>query len=171
MNTAEICNNAAVLRKKLTELSQHSVLWVAVLFLAAGPFGSVLHAQSFLTSTGSPSFAAGYPVEMGIVDAASGNLHLEIPLGSFSQRAGDALVPKLLYDSHLWTIPTDGTSTVWTTQGVLYGLAFGTWGLSEGGNSGVFRLLTSNHDCTQDYMLWSQSGTQHFFNIVGTSSG
>ena len=85
----------------------------------------------------------------GIVDAATGNLHLEIPLGSFPQRGGSApLVPKLIYDSHIWTFPTDGSSKVWTTQGNLYGLAFGTWGFHEGGSAGLFGWLRAGRDAT-----------------------
>lgn len=106
-----------------------------------------LEAQSYLTSTGSPSFAAPYPAEMGTVDAASGNLHLEIPLGSFSQRRAGALVPKFVYDSHIWTVPTDGASKVWTLTGTLYGLAFGTWGFYEGGSEGVYNMATSGSGC------------------------
>jgi hypothetical protein len=68
-----------------------------------GPLAGRLAAQSYLTSTGSPGFAAPYPAEMGSVDAASGNLHLEIPLGTYPQRATSApLVAKLIYDSHIW---------------------------------------------------------------------
>jgi len=50
--------------------------WALIAFLLQG----LCNAQDYLTSTGAPSFAAPYPVEMGFVDAASGNLHLEIPL-------------------------------------------------------------------------------------------
>jgi hypothetical protein len=55
---------------------------ITALFIV-GPFLEVLQAQNYLTSTGTPSFAAPYPVEMGRVDAASGNLHLEIPWALF----------------------------------------------------------------------------------------
>src|SRR6266446_8139303 len=141
-------------------------LWVI------GPLQAVLCAQNYLTSTGTSSFSTPYPVAMGTVDAASGNLHLEIPLGSFAQRGGSALVPKLLYDSHIWTVPTDGTSQVWTTQGALYGLAFGTWGFAEGGTVGAYGMKSSgSQGCNEDLMLWSQSGAQHYFNIPGTWTG
>jgi len=109
---------------------------------------------------------------MGTVDAASGNLHLEIALGSSPQRGGNAaLVPKVIYDSHIWTVPTDGSSKVWTTQGNLYGLAFGTWGFHEGGSAGLFYMAASGQGCNVDYMLWSDAGVQHFFNIPGTWNG
>jgi RHS repeat-associated protein len=137
-----------------------------------GVLGTVLQAQNYLTSTGDPGFGMPYPAEMGTVDAATGNLHLEIPLGSFTQRGTSAaFVPKLLYDSHIWTVPTDGMSRVWTTQGSLYGLAFGTWAFSEGGAVGLYQMASSGNGCNEDMMLWSQSGTQHYFNIPGSFNG
>jgi RHS repeat-associated protein len=136
-----------------------------------GPFDGVVSAQTYLTATGVSGFSSPYPAEMGTVDATSGNLHLEIPLGSFPQRGSGALIPKLVYDSHIWTVPTDGTSYVWTTQGALYGLAYGTWGMHEGGSAGTYYIRASGSGCNVDYMLWGESGVQHYFNIPGTLNG
>lgn len=145
---------------------------VVYTILLAFSLTSILHAQNYLTSTGTSDFSVPEPAESGIVDAATGNLHLEIPLGSFPQRGGSApLVPKLIYDSHIWTFPTDGSSKVWTTQGALFGLAFGTWGFHEGGSAGLFRMAASGQGCNVDYMLWSDAGVQHYFNIPGTWNG
>ncbi len=133
----------------------------------AGPFCAVLSAQSYLTSTGVSSFSMPYPVEMGTVDAASGNLHLEIPLGSFPQRGGGALVPKLTYDSHMWTqVPDVISGLSWAPFGEVYGLAVQTWGLSEGVPLGLYNA--GGNGCNLDYMLLDQTGTQHYFNIPGT---
>jgi RHS repeat-associated protein len=132
----------------------------------------ILHAQNYLTMTGVSSSTLPYPAEMGTIDAANGDLHLEIPLGSFPQRANSPLVPKLVYDSHIWTVPTDGTSYVWTTTGQLYGLAFGTWGFDEGGITSLNLMAQGgSNGCSEDMMLWGQSGTQHYFNIPGTLQG
>src|SRR2546425_1484098 len=141
-----------------------------------GTFGpaSVVSAQDYFTSTGTPSFAAPEPAEMGMVDAASGNLHLEIPLGSFPQRGtSKPLVPKLVYDSHIWTVPTDGTSNVWTLRTNLYPENFGTWGLIEGGTTGLYRMdsTTSSNGCNADYMLLDGAGTQRYFNVPETWNG
>jgi RHS repeat-associated protein len=135
-----------------------------------------LPAQNYLTMTGISGSTVPYPAEMGTVDAANGNLHLEIPLGSFPQRGGSgSLVPKLVYDSHIWTVLSDGSSYVWTPE-ALYSsaLAFGTWGFDEGGAGGVFLLAwagNGGHFCDGDYMLYGQSGGQHYFNIPGTWNG
>jgi RHS repeat-associated protein len=170
-SNASVTLSASIERCQLTPFS--TLFGCLIQAMCIVGFGCLsLHAQSYLTSTGSPSFAASYPVELGSVDAASGNLHLEIPLGSFPQRKNGALAPRLVYDSHIWGLPTDGASQVWTLTGTLYGLAFGTWGFYEGGNEGVYQLATAgSNTCNEDMMLWDESGTQHFFNIPGTLNG
>ncbi len=138
--------------------------WMVAL-LIGGPFLSTLQAQNYLTSTGMPSFAAPYPTEMGLVDSASGNLHLEIPLGSFSQRGGSTANLKLAYDSHIWGIVSDGTGDVWSPTI--------TGGSSE--YPGGWRLVAPNEwltvgsaqwpSCTFDMEFWEPNGTQHWFHV------
>jgi len=150
--------------------------------IAAGPFAMKLPAQNYLTSTGTPTFAAPYPAEMGAVDAASGNLHLEISLGAFPQRAtATPLVPKLVYDSHIWVPQFDVTtnSEVWTILGLGMGITaprtYGTWGF-EVGNSSTLIAVSDQYKisngtvtfCEVDYLLWDTTGTQHYFPIVVT---
>jgi RHS repeat-associated protein len=162
--------------EKLAGLASRFALWVLIALLCIiGPFGTVLQAQNYLTSSGTPGFAAPYPVEMGFVDAASGNLHLEIPLGSYPQRGTSApLVPKLTYDSHIWTVPTDGVSAVWTIIGAgapLDTLTYGTWGLIQGGSTYLqeidsqYTITGTGNLCNVDFVLWDASGTQRYFNL------
>ncbi len=68
-----------------------------------GPTAAVVRGQSYLQSTGVPSFTTQIPVENGWIDASNGRLHLEIPLGSFPQRAGRTDNVALVYDSNIWT--------------------------------------------------------------------
>ena len=162
--------NISEMKSNSRSLLMGTILRVVLLF-ACLMCAAILNAQNYLTGVGGGS-TASYPAEMGMVDATTGNLHLEIPLGSFPQRGGSSLVPKLVYDSHIWTVPTDGTSYVWTTQGALYGLAFGTWGFNEGGSEGVYQMARSGSGgCSEDVMLWSESGAQHYFNIYETLNG
>ena len=44
-----------------------------------------LCAQNYLGQTGAPTFTTALPVELGFLNAANGNLHLTVPLGSFPQ--------------------------------------------------------------------------------------
>lgn len=59
----------------------------AALILLLGLQFSLKPAEAqYTTATGMPSFTTALPVEMGFTNVANGNLHLEIPLGSFPQR-------------------------------------------------------------------------------------
>lgn len=53
-------------------------------------------------SQGVPWYTIPLPVPGGFVDAATGNLHLEIPIASVPERNGDPLVSKLIYDTPLY---------------------------------------------------------------------
>jgi RHS repeat-associated protein len=74
--------------------------------------GSSASGQNYLSSAGEPNYSTPEPTELGFVDAATGNLHIDIPLGSFSQRASkNALALHLQYDSNIWA--TSGSSPAW----------------------------------------------------------
>jgi hypothetical protein len=65
---------------------------------------NLCQAQTYLNSTGVPTFATTSKVENGFVNLGNGNLHLEIDLGSFPQRGPIKLGAKLVYDSRIWQI-------------------------------------------------------------------
>lgn len=161
---------------------------VIILFLVVASSHTLLQAQvtnaglpNYLTGTG-PYFIAPYPAEMGTVDAGTGNLHLEIPLGSFPQRGtSSSLASKLVYDSHIWVPQYDAISDkfAWTVLGLGEGIVaprtYGTWSLVAGTNS--FLMATGDRYtitngavtyCETDYLLWDSSGAQHYFPIVNT---
>ena len=68
---------------------------------------SACQAQTYLNSTGVPTFATTSKVENGFVNLGNGNLHLEINLGSFPQRGSIKLGAKLVYDSRIWQTVTE----------------------------------------------------------------
>jgi hypothetical protein len=79
--------------------------------------GHVASSQSYLTSTGMPSFSAPQPVKFGFVDAASGNLHLSFTLGSYPQRGNSQpQTISLEYDSSFWAPKAYGGTAQWSTQ-------------------------------------------------------
>jgi RHS repeat-associated protein len=135
-------------------------LWLAVgLICFVGPFGGLLHAQDYSTSTGTPSFSLPYPVEMGIVDAATGNLHLEIPFGSFPQRGLGTVNVKLVYDSHIWKPQPSGSSLAWVA-------------VADGFYDQGWRIVTttpwlgsSPQVCTFDQEVHEPNGAGHFFHV------
>src|SRR5216684_3839859 len=73
---------------------------IALMFLLA----SVCQAQTYLNSTGVPTFSTLSTVENGVVNLSNGNLHLEIDLGAFPQRGRVKLAAKLVYDSRIWQV-------------------------------------------------------------------
>ena len=69
-----------------------------------GPVVKNAEAQDYLTQQGTPSFTQSESVELGSVNLANGNLHLEIPLGSFPERGGRQFTASLVYDSRFWQV-------------------------------------------------------------------
>src|SRR5947209_2210638 len=76
------------------------VLW-AVVVLVSAP--ALLAQSNYLEMLGPPRTGATAEVEMGYVNLNNGNLHLEVPLGSFPQRGALSFSAKLAYDSRIWT--------------------------------------------------------------------
>src|SRR5712692_9266098 len=68
----------------------------------------------YLLQTGSPTFTNAEPVEMGFINVANGNLHIEIPLASTPQRGSLPYGARLVYDSRIWQ--TSGS--VWSPSNV-----------------------------------------------------
>ncbi|HEV2248758.1 MAG TPA: hypothetical protein VGW37_19105, partial [Terriglobia bacterium] len=73
-------------------------------------------AQTYLQNVGVPSFTTRIPVESGFINAANGNLHLEIPLGAFPQRGGGKVNVALVYDSSIWYVNPSGS--IWSPNNV-----------------------------------------------------
>ena len=144
-----------------------------VVLFALGPLSATLRAQNYLTNTGRQEPESRAPAEMGWVDTASGNLHLEIPLGSFQQRGNSRpLVPKLIYDSHIWAYPTDGSALVWTPRTNLFPEDFGSWGFVEGGTTALtVPSYNGNNGCNRDFRLLDGSGTLRYFVLPGARTG
>ena len=137
-------------------VGQSRCLLLAIAFLFLGGISS---AQNYLTSTGTPAFAAPEPAEYGFVDSSNGNLHLELPVGSYQQRGTNRPAQILLtYDANkLWTIQTTGgpapfwnndVEGAWTAQ-PLYGT--------------LQTVADGNSQCIYDYTYAEPSGTQHPF--------
>jgi RHS repeat-associated protein len=155
--------------QQLLLASSRFVRWSVLAAICAGTFGNVLQAQNYLTATGVPSFATPYPAEMGTVDASTGSLHLEIPLGSFPQRGGAApLVPKLLYDSNIWkAVPVDGVSAVWNPNA-----GGGSFEVSAGYPTSIYPVSGDVENvCDNDWVVTDDSGVQRYFRINSTQNG
>ncbi len=124
------------------------------------------NAQNYLTSTGSPSFSAPEPVELGFADTANGNLHLTFHLGSYPQRGSSKPEEvNLIYDSNFWQITYSG-GNVWdpgTGRGSDLN-SQGGWNLSEQILSRQVGGSTLN--CREDDVWQDRNGTQHVFDLA-----
>ena len=81
MNTALMRGDFAHSVRSGSLVQKIPVKFAMCIMFFFGPLPSLLQAQNYLTSTGRSGFSVPEQAEMGMVDAATGNLHLEIPLG------------------------------------------------------------------------------------------
>ncbi len=135
--------------------------------IAIMPFG---RAQTdYLMEVRSPSFAISETVEQGFVNAANGNLHLEIPLTSTPLRGRIPLKANLIYDSRIWKI----VNNAWQPTNVPGSM--GGWRFMTTADPGAVTYTTTRQTqgCSgQTYyevyspFYWrAPDGTQHVFPV------
>ena len=98
--------------------------------------------QSFLDEPGVPAFTTAFAVENGFINIPNGALHLEIPIGTYTQRGSKLQYhARLVYDSRFWTYDgnPDDSPHGWQPNGVSgYPQPFGVgWRLITGGEPGT----------------------------------
>jgi RHS repeat-associated protein len=125
-------------------------------------------AQDYSQAIGMPTFTTAEPVELGFVNAANGNLHLEIPVASFPQRGAKPLTYKLVYDSRIWYL---NSGTTWDPNG-------GPWrSINSAGLGSVNLSVWSSQFCNvnghqeqdqgaNNFSWQAPDGTTHYFNIT-----
>lgn len=116
------------------------VICTAILFFI---FPSA-RAQSYLTQVGDTTFRTTMPVELGYFDASTGNLHIEIPLGTWPQRGSHSFTAALVYDSRIWYI----NNHAWTPSNIPNSWA--GWRLVTSpalGGSTAYRTTTGQCQC------------------------
>jgi RHS repeat-associated protein len=130
-------------------------------------------ANTYLDETGVPSFTTAMPVELGFVNLANGNMHLEIPIVSYPQRGRQQITARMVYDSHIWrNDPNNG----WQHTG--------GWRFISGADQGSVSYTTNdtpprcliypNYFYTTKYQgyFWQEpNGTYHKFRITLTYNG
>jgi RHS repeat-associated protein len=187
------------IRRESFSLLLSKIKWQFLLIVSMCLLGIAapqLAAQSYLQSVGVPSFTAAVPVENGFINLNNGNLHLEIPLGTYPQRGGHKESVALEYDSDIWTgdIPL---GIPWTPTNVPANFIHGGFiplsqlGYYPVGNVG-WRLVTTGDvgftsygetdsgycPATDDYKTATYSpfiysgpdGTAHTFNVTTIQS-
>lgn len=122
--------------------------------------------QDYLLATGDPTFTAKAPVWLGYVNLANGNLHQDIPFGSFPQRGNIGFTPKLVYDSRIWRI----NNGAWEPTNVPN--SQGGWRFVTTVDPGLVTKTTTTTDCggntltTHNNFAWTDpNGTKRYFPI------
>ena len=87
-------------------------------------------AQDYLYATGSPTYSTSLPIDHGIVNVNNGDIHLEIPVATKTQRGDLALAERLIYDSRVWKVIQSGSSYSWQPTNVPN--SSGGWTFSSG---------------------------------------
>ena len=154
----------------------------AFLCLLFGPIAhSSLNAQGYLYQTGVPTFSTQIPVENGFINVNNGDIHIEIPLATHSQRGSLQLTERLVYDSRIWKIVQNGGYS-WQPTNVPNSM--GGWLFYSGAEtgSGLSYATTSGtqssggNQCAQTYTAYSAfnwtdpQGTSHVFLAPQTIS-
>lgn len=120
-------------------------------------------AQSYVYDTGSPTYGVNFPVPNGLINVANGNVHLEIPLATFTQRGNlPPLSIKLVYDSRIWRINQNVSTYSWQPNNIFDSMA--GWRLSIG--AGGYTYQASPGACStqfQHFAFVDNHGTQHVF--------
>src|ERR1051326_7940086 len=117
----------ATSRKGLHRMHSHRIpafLFLVILFLVALPAVAQFAPNGYSDEPGIPASTTAFNVENGFINLSDGNLHLEIPIGSYPQRGSmKSLRSRLVYDSRFWTFDpnTDDRPSGWQPNGVNIG--------------------------------------------------
>lgn len=129
-------------------VASRSALLICLLFAlllgSAVPSQSQGYSFNYNLAVNSPTFTTAEPVEMGFINVANGNLHIEIPIAAFKQRGGPSYNARLIYDSRIWQVVT-GSSQTWQPTNIPSSM--GGWRFVTGGESGTVTWSTSLQYC------------------------
>jgi len=151
-----------------------TVVIAAALALLAFCFGRPAAAQTDYTENlGAPTFATMDQVELGLVNFANGNLHMEIPIASFPQRGRKPLSYKLVYDSRIWSV---NNYNQWEPT-ALFGSKWVGWRLVTSNDHGGLGDVSNTTLCTvgghvvgdvivSDFNFQAPDGSVHYFNAA-----
>lgn len=131
--------------------------------------------NNYIYATGVPSFSSTLPIDHGIVNVNNGDIHLEIPLATHTQRGSLALEEKLVYDSRIWKIVQSGSGYSWQPSNVPN--SWGGWIFSSGSGAGTityggwggsapcpdYLTLKRNYSQHANWQWADPRGTVHYF--------
>ena len=82
---------------------------LVLLCLALGPCAEQwLYSQNYVYAIGNQPFSTQIPIENGFINVNNGEIHIEISLATHAQRGRLPLNERLVYDSRIWQIISNG---------------------------------------------------------------
>jgi hypothetical protein len=126
-NTGDVCKPSE--KKPWTGSARRAAIWLGFVALMLLLPRSI-RAQSgyYFNIVGRPYDSVPEATELGFVDLATGDLHLEIPLGDAPQRGAMTTDVRLIYDGRIWETVNNGTSQSWQPVNLSYeGFSSGGW--------------------------------------------
>ncbi len=120
--------------------------------------------NNYVLQTGIPVFTTAEPVELGFVNLANGNLHLEIPLTIIPERGRNKFTAALVYDSRFWH-PNSNTNQQWVPG---TGSDQGGWRLATTGTGGTVNY-SSTYTSQVYYCAGLPYGRTDYQNFVFTA--
>lgn len=132
---------------------------------------SSLCAQSYLYNIGNQQWGTNLPIENGFINVNNGEIHMEFPLATHTQRGGLLqLQERLVYDSRIWQIVNSGSS--YSFQPTNVPNSQGGWRFIAGNETGGVSTSesTQNFDCYVDgYSFVYAQDTDYFFQYQDPS--
>ena len=113
----------------------------ALLTIAAAlALPTALTAQGYVYAIGNQSFSTQIPIDGGFINVNNGEVHLELPLARNVQRGRLQLNERLVYDSRIWKIISNG-GYWWSPTNVASSV--GGWRFLSGLEDGTVNGLTT----------------------------
>jgi hypothetical protein len=125
----------------------------------------VLKAQNYVYATGAPSFSTQIPIENGFINVNNGDVHIELPLATHTQRGRLQLNERLIYDSRIWRIIYGGGAYAWSPTNVANSM--GGWTFSSGAAQGTYTYNTYTNDAPC-YGAAAQLTYSDYYNFTWT---
>lgn len=128
-----------------------------------------MQAQNYLYGTGDQTWGINIPIENGYINVANGEIHLEIPLATHKQRGDLRLDEKLVYDSRIWQLVSDGSSVSFQPTNVPNSMD--GWRFVAGNESGSIQTIPQYTDteCITGGTQYQLFYTTYWFNWTDPS--
>jgi YD repeat-containing protein len=170
-NTGDVCKPSG--KKRWTGSARRAAIWLgfAALMLLL-PCSICAQSGYYFNIVGRPYDSVPEATELGFVDLATGDLHLEIPLGDAPQRGAMTTNVRLIYDGRIWQTVNNGTSQTWQPSNLsYYGFSSGGWNWTASDDAQGIGYYATLQYCNQNaytayYGPWTALNNDGTINFI-----